>query len=95
MKVIIKTEKFNGKDRIILFFPDCTANPGLIAFCSPEEGHGEASLDYYRKCKPCRDADQCAHWIKFYNNLPGDCTPLVQCYRQTYVDRQKAWQRIN
>src|SRR5574343_314992 len=70
--IIVRLEKGpTGAWREILFLPDTPANYGMIACCSPQEGHGEASLEYYRTTKKPRAGHVPEFWSNWYANYGG------------------------
>ena len=92
IKVIIKQERHTkGSIEPILFLPNCPANPGMIAYCSPYEGHGEASIGYYHECEHVAPELR-EKWRTWYENLGTDNTPVSIAYRQSSKDRAEAWQ---
>lgn len=92
IKVIVKTEKFNGRERPILFLPNTSSTSGLISYYSPEEGHGEASLDYYRKCKHERNAETANKLIAEYDLIDKANSPdCIRAFKFTSHDRRVAW----
>ena len=84
LRTILKTETFNGEERPILFLPDEPANLGLIAYCSPVEGHGEASLEYYYKCKPLKDEKEATRLLQWYENIgpKEEREPVKRAFRR-------------
>lgn len=90
IKVILKTESFNGKQRPILFLPNTSANQGLIAYFSPAEGHGEACYEYYLSCKPLKDAELAKSLIDMYSGY-GEVYPVKRAYRQSFKDCKAAY----
>ena len=94
IKVILKTEvnPFTKQEQPILFLPNTPANAGLIAFCSPTEGHGEACFEYYYKCNPLKDEKEAARLLGWYDSIGAqkgepDYIPVVRAYRQSAKDR--------
>ena len=91
IKVIVKIEKYiDGKERPILFLPNTHANIGTIACYSPHEGHTEACIGYYHKCKHASDKEA-KKWCDWYYNLGDDKTPVKRAYKQSPKDRTEAY----
>ena len=91
MKVIIKTEKIDGTEYPVLYFPtEPVSNPNYIAYYSFYEGvHGEASKGYYYKNKPFKGSDSDAReLLKTYD--PENSLSLVRAYKQSAKDRDLA-----
>lgn len=70
--IIVRLEKDpSGAMREIIFLPDTPANYGRIAYCSPQEGHGEASLEYYWGTKKPGAEHVPELWANWYANCGG------------------------
>lgn len=94
IKVIVKTELFNGQRRPILFLPNTAANSGTIAYYSPLEGHGEASLSYYEKCKHEKNVKAANDLILQYDAIDKENSPdCIRAYKMSTNDRAVAWNR--
>ena len=93
IKVILKTERFNGEVTPIIFLPDAPANPGRISYFTPSGGHGEAGIDYYYKCKPLKDDIKANTLLNLYANY-GEYSPVKRVYKQTANDRAEAYRRL-
>jgi hypothetical protein len=53
VKVIYRTDP-TDKGEPIAFFPEASANPGMIVCYAHIGQHSEACNEYYRSCKPIR-----------------------------------------
>jgi len=93
IKVILKVELNRHTDKFepILFLPDSSANYNRIAYFSPNEGHGEASFEYYYKCKPLKDEKLASELLDMYANYGGVNTPIKRAYKQTAQDMALAY----
>ena len=89
IKVILKTEKFNGSTRPVLFLPDTSCNTGFIAYFSPDEGHGEACYEYYLSCKPMKDKILADKLLAMYSGY-GEVYPVKRVYRRSLNDIKQA-----
>lgn len=58
-RAIFRVEtKEPGKGDVIIVFPDDEANPGMVQFFSPRDGHGEASIWWVRSdTRPARPGE--------------------------------------
>ena len=90
IKVILKTESFNGKQQPILFLPDTSCNRGFIAYFSPDEGHGEACYEYYGSCRPLKDSALADKLLAMYSGY-GEVYPVKRAYRQSLNDIKQAY----
>lgn len=77
---------------IDLFFPDAPANLGRIVYFAGEPGmiayfagaHGEASLDYYRSCKPVKGedgAEAIARYVRYAQSIDPEYQG-IQAFRR-------------
>ena len=90
IKVILKTDS-NGD--IVLFLPESPVNLGNIGCYSPNDGHCEASLDYYLECKPYKGTQsQVNTHLNNYANY-GEYIPTIRAYKFTDTDKKLAWER--
>ena len=57
--VIFKKDRKDGT--VIAFFPetlrDGSCNPGYLMSYVHDGQHGEASIDYFRECRPCSEEE--------------------------------------
>ena len=93
IKIIVRLEKnpYTGKMDEVLFLPNTPAKYGMIAYCSPKEGHGEATLEYYRSTKPVKGR-AAAMWATWYSNYGGGGPVAVEAYQRiNYDDLHQAW----
>ena len=92
IKIIVRLEKnpYTGEMQEVLFLPDCPANYGMIAYCDPKEGHGEAPLEYYQSTKTYK-GDAGDMWVNWYANYGGKYAPVRAVKRLRYADLHKAW----
>ncbi|NQU83638.1 MAG: hypothetical protein HQ536_02910 [Parcubacteria group bacterium] len=83
-KLIIRQEQFG----LIAFYTEVEANRGNIMSMTFNEGHGEASLQYYRKTKkPTQKEteDFISRYEKHY-----DCKVILK-HKLTQKDLRKIW----
>lgn len=73
---------------LILFFPETPANPGYIMSYQLIGEHCEASLDFYRSCRPYRhprivgsgtDYAEAQAFVSFYEKHFGCKLKLISC----------------
>jgi len=86
LKTIVKREGSG----LVLFFPESRANRGMIVRWSPDEGHTEASMEYYWGLKnPPKDQDV-SGLIETYARI-GEYTPMERVYRDSAALRSTRW----
>lgn len=80
---MIKTIIKQDNEGIILFFPEYAANPGFIMCWNYRGGHGEACIDYMRKCKRADiNSDAAKNAIAYYEQI-GDYEQIKICQRDS------------
>ena len=94
--IIVREERnpYTGEWEPILFIPSDAANYGMVSTCSPKEGHGEASLEYYpstRKPKNWgrKSAEWWANWYANYGG--GEPVPVQVRQRMDYDMLRAGW----
>jgi hypothetical protein len=86
MKYIAKLEPgYKQGAGLILFFPEVSAWPGFIQYFSPNDGHGEAATDYYRRLKNPgpEHAAALAALVERYQAIDPAGPPLVRVFRDS------------
>ena len=80
---MIKTIVKQDSEGIILFFPEYPANPGFIMYWNFRGGHGEACIDYMRRCKRADiNSAIVKNAIDYYDNL-DNYEKLIICKRDS------------
>lgn len=85
--IIVRTE---GKKEPIVFFPGQSANYGFICFFTRNEGHGEASVEYYLRTKKA-DVDQTENMLKYYQNYSDSIEPGIEYYAMKRLSTNLLW----
>jgi hypothetical protein len=88
IKVIPKVEAPN---EIVLFLPEIPAAHGNICYWSPAEGHGEASMSYYKHNTrtPSKEHDTAIENLMEQYARIGDYETVVRVCRDTKIMRKK------
>lgn len=79
IKTIVKQDNLG----VILFFPEYAANSGFMMYWTPSEGHGEACLDYMRRCKRIDIQNEIVQKILNQYERLGEYEKTVICFRDT------------
>lgn len=86
-KLIIKKDKFG----LIAFYPDVSATYGNIMSMTFNEGHSEASIQYYWKTKKPTEKEVLEFIATYENHY--NCK-VIRRHKLTYKEQLKIWGRV-
>jgi hypothetical protein len=90
IKAIVRAENYAGQIRPVIFFSNVESSLGMLQYLS-EEGHGEASLNYYHETKkPTPELINEA--VKLLQRAGYDLKTELRFYRKLPVNfRKDCW----
>ena len=87
-RILARMEGKGIDSNAILFFPDLPAKKGFICHYTKKEGHGECSLEYYKKStkapKSEGDCFECDSMVEHYNQNNGAHRRMKRLSRKGY-----------
>jgi len=94
-KIAFRVAKHEGIAIPCLFIPELPANYGEIQ-CFDNEGLNSASLEYYRKTKPAKQAEhikECQRLLEVFSSM-GEPSKSKLIKRIQHFDMLNSWSKV-